>query len=729
MEDSIKPMKISDYLGLDEIRDIFNNGGDFPGEFAVYRYQYKAESPLPSDEIMTYLLSYTPVPIELELSAAAFNFNTKQEKLTLASLDVPDLDRSEDLSFPVLTAIGAGKPFPLESGGVNFKVFENPGFNEARISEGYFTLESEDFNFEDLKIRFGNSANFAIPDDRGYPLDGQTVDGDFTVQLSGSMTSKRDLSGSPESPGSAKIKFIPHIKKVDSLSIDVSGIPASPADIPVELGDLKSWVKSVSFSKAGTLLKIEAGPGPFPNDAAPYATGISLTVEDTTAGSQENKLLYKPVSGVIGDKSFYTGSGGSLALPDSSDGFDVFTVDFTKVASTVNLTVTPDIPGDLVIHDLDMEAFKQNRTLTFSAVPQPVFEWTSAVVDPAEKVRQIETDPSNPKDLRHFVFPEGDGIDFSGFTDPLAEVFGDKANDIQFGDIHLYLYIKHKKTEGEGGGYLLDNSGTKLKLDAVYTDKNGVAGTETPLTGEEGIGVGSPGAAAPDFDSSSTNYTNELNAQFAPIPFQQYFNDRVSQFKIRAELTLPDEATVEPNEIFNVELEPMLVFKFPVVLKLPVDQGKNYADVDLAALMPGENGEDLFNRDNDDPDDFLNEYTRDLEAVLDIRYLNNLSLGGIRLLVDLRPGLDLGDPAKPPVEVFDVSAGEHSLEPVSLDREDIEAPFRPGLKLQIPEDEPGSGFASLEIKREDSPDPGFTLKRIALSVQVGIEKTFPRIDQ
>ena len=187
--------------------------------------------------------------------------------------------------------------------------------------------------------------------------------------------------------------------------------------------------------------------------------------------------------------------------------------------------------------------------------------------------------------------------------------------------------------------------------------------------------------------------------------------------------------TVEPNGIFNVELEPILVFKFPLVLKLPVDTGKDYAEVDLAALMPGENGEDLFKRDNDDLDDFLNEHTRDLEAVLDIRYSNNLSLGGIRLLVDLRPGLLPGNPAKPPEKVFNISAGEHSLEPVSLGREDIKAPFRPGLKLQIPQDGPGSGFASLKIRREDSPDAGFTLKRIALNVQVGIEETFPGLAQ
>jgi hypothetical protein len=729
MEDSVKPMKISDYLGLDEIRDIFDSDGDFPGEFGVYQYQYKADPPLPSDEIMTYLLSYTPVPIELELSAAAFNFNTQQEKITLASLAVPDLDKGVELPISLVTGIEADTSFPLEIADVMFKVFENPDFKEARIKEGYFTLESEDFNFTDLKIHFGNAADFVIPDERGYPLDGRTVDKDFAIYLSGSMTSKQALSGSPESAGSAKISFTPHIKKIDSLSVDASGISLGSADIPVALGDLKSWVKSVSFSKVGTLLKIETGPGPFPNDAAPYATGISLTIEDTTADSAGNKLLYKSVSGEINDKSFYTGSGGSLVLPDSDDDGDGFTVDFTTVAPTVTLTITPKIPGDLVIRDLDMDAFGQDRTLTFSAVPQPVFEWTSAVVNPEEKVSQLEeADPS--KDLRHFVFPEGEGIDFSGFTEPLAEVFGDRADDIQFEDIHLYLYIKHKKTDGEGGaGYLLDNEGTKLKLAAVYTNKDGVSDTESALTGDDGIGAGDPDVPAPDFDGSSTVYANELNAQFEPIEFHQFFNDRVSQFKIKGELTLPNEVTVEPNEIFNVELEPILVFKFPMVLKLPVDQGKDYAEVDLAALMPGENGEDLFKRDNDDLDDFLNEHTRDLEAVLDVRYLNNLSLGGIRLFVDLRPDLGPGDPAKPPEEVFNISAGEHSLEPVSLGREDIKAPFRPGFKLQIPEDGTQSGFASLEIRREDSPDAGFTLKRIALSVQVGIEKTFPRVAQ
>jgi hypothetical protein len=66
------------------------------------------------------------------------------------------------------------------------------------------------------------------------------------------------------------------------------------------------------------------------------------------------------------------------------------------------------------------------------------------------------------------------------------------------------------------------------------------------------------------------------------------------------------------------------------------------------------------------------------------------------------------------------------MKPIHLDLEDFKAPFRPVMKLAIPEEAPDCGYALIELKREtDVEKSGFVIDKISVTAQAHIDKYFP----
>jgi hypothetical protein len=275
------------------------------------------------------------------------------------------------------------------------------------------------------------------------------------------------------------------------------------------------------------------------------------------------------------------------------------------------------------------------------------------------------------------------------------------ADNIKFDKIELYVYLPSEDLFNDA----------QLNLNFKYPDKKG----EEPVDHTDGYNLEKPdnGAKFEGLDlGTEAVYKGTLPVQYNPIDVTDIFNDRPEQFWVEATVELPTKATIKRggDNDFKVHIEPDLVIKLPVKLRLTSDGGgENESDVvlDMSKMLPGEKGSDLLNRNSDD--DYIAENVKDLNLTMDFSYTNNLG-NGLTLVIGSNE-LNIKE-----------QSGSTSI---SFTLDDIKYPFRPAIKLKVPKKE-DEDYALLALKRETGEDtPGFAITTMNLSTRVVIDREFP----
>jgi hypothetical protein len=224
------------------------------------------------------------------------------------------------------------------------------------------------------------------------------------------------------------------------------------------------------------------------------------------------------------------------------------------------------------------------------------------------------------------------------------------------------------------------------------------------------VGTGLP---APQF--AGDKYGDLLPVQYTPISFADVINSRSAIFRLKAEVKLPDEATVTPTVgeggKTSVQISPQVVIELPLSFRVDkVNSSDEYAFLDLKELL-SDDQVDLFDRDSPDDQEELFEFMENIN--LAISYTNNLGMDGATLIVTTHS-------SEKRFPIF--ASGTINT---ALTRQDIEYSFMPELKLEIldPNGSTGSG-GLLEVKRQEDDRPGFHISSMSVTAGMVIDKTY-----
>jgi hypothetical protein len=680
---SVKPLTLEEYFGPDDINEIFNkDANEDSGVFKTYEYTGDGDT-------LTYLLHYKPDPIEINLNTEQVEFNPGSSPVTVVSVTMPALSFSFTTtdSIPIM----ANVDYDLPEGGIGGTLIPSTqsSFTEAVIKTGYIKLSigSTTDIFSDVYIELKNANNsqgrIDPSPDGTYSLAGKTLKPGTAIYLYGAINSTSAVNG--------KLKAETIVSEIASITVDpfVSDIGnnLTPQVFPINLADIRDWAESVEFSKIGVTIKAPPGTNRVEGQIKVTVTGdslLDLNPDDLSKVGDDKTIdladLYTEEPEEVGAEVCFAGRLGDL---DGS-------------SPNTKITFTPAFVGNLTIYDINAGA-----PVVITIEPEPVFKWSKAVVYPNKIIGNgYET---------NYEFPAADEvpIDFNELFEPLKDAIGDEADKIGLKEAKVYIYI-------DSSGDLLENMDPKFKLTAFYTE----GGQTSPISHTllEESPVINPGVTAPSFDTTKDTFGGELAEQFPVIDLKDIINanPRPNDFRLKAAVALPTTTEIVRGEDPFVRISPQIVIKLPLSLKIDSTDngGDGYAVLSLNGLLPDDKL-DLLDRDSeDDKEEFL-ELLENLN--LSINYTNRLGLGGMKLVVTIRDGEE-------PRE-FELSEGEGGRIDTSLSPEDIKFPFKPKLKLKIP-DTVSNDFGLLILKRQSKDKPGFSINSMSVTADMVIDKTY-----
>jgi hypothetical protein len=679
---SIDPIKLTDHFGPDEIKDIFDSENS---EFQVAEYIYVD----PADSYkntLTYLLSYTPEAIEFELDTFDLT-STNTNPFTIVSVTVPSLDNTYTVAdtFPI-----PENDYSIPSAGIGYTLIpsnDTTGFEEATIGTGYIELSlgshADIFSGVQIELKDGDVSQGRISQSAGkYSLENKKIKPGTQIYFYGTISG----TGSSDT-GALKAKIT--VSEISSITIEApSGTQEfSPQDFSVDIEEPKKWAKWIKFEEIG--VKIEG-----PADTQVHGGNVEVTITNASGETVLKDLggtTLLTITNSFPLDNIYK-EGGEKIVSEAMMDIEAASGD------TATITVQSKVTAD---YFTVTGAFAPGATVPIQITPTAIVEWKSVSVNPNTMMGSADTDQ---------IFPalSDDPIDFGEFFDSLTDALGE--GEIELNQAAVYLYINYSDTIDENTPVI------GLKLTAIYDSKSIPGVNDVLTTGTNGIAKPLPGstAKAPVFTEEPPGegayvYDALLEAQYAPIEIQGIINTKPSDFRIKAEVDLPnDYVTIERGTDYVVRISPQIVIKIPLSFTIAVANNENALNLNKLAYDDEEEGEkDLFKRDSAEDLEDLFEFLDNLNLHMD--YENNLTNGAASLELRLKPsGKKLEAALSPGVGSMDFT----------LSHEDVTYPFNPDIMLVFP----GSGL--LDLKRQSADADSFKINSASVTVGMTVDKTF-----
>jgi hypothetical protein len=670
-----------------DTRDLLVDGGRLLAEenedFHLIDYR-RSEG----DTLQRYLFHYNLKKTSYEMSGEKLGFNLEGTTIGV-SYGPFEFDNCK-INLTIQSPVDGG--VIAVSFNRDFMFYDLPSFRRTQVGEGYLDLNPA-LDLRNARIKL-EASNRPLPSqeleviqgDGGAwnrcSLEGITIYNNTWLSISGEIGVPQGVMTPLGGGYELAVTVTPVIKVLTSLVLAVDGVEAS-VTFPVldfglkeglPLNTLAAWLYQANFTKIGIGFQLSR-----PVEGLQYSVKIS-----DLNHSKEELIDGKKVTGKDGNENDYV----DLVVQDC----DLVVVDEGNVQKIgkMNATVAVGVPqgGELVLYDVSPD-----EAVSIEAVPSLIYAIECIYLNPAKipfsqyALDAVDRFPAG-------TYPEAgeDAIDISEWTREI-EKYVDPGK-LRF-EPEFYLYLA-----GHDG--LL--AGTRVKIDAKYTDRDSGKSLSVPLIaspGQDGYSTVNTTGVVPLFTES---YTGDLPPSLVMFNTEKIISlltsEQPSDLRIAYDFKLPDGRRLvnfDSEKENTVKAKVDLLVEIPLSLTILADEpGGDWATLRSYDVLSKEG--DAFDRSGDGAP--LAEGLKKVHEVhVKLNYENASGLSGIE--ADLVSRVSGTVNFRRPLGVL--SAGEGGLE-TTVSGDELPFPFIPGFELRIPADRngPDGNYAKLEINRNGS---------------------------
>jgi hypothetical protein len=357
-------------------------------------------------------------------------------------------------------------------------------------------------------------------------------------------------------------------------------------------------------------------------------------------------------------------------------------------ASEVNASVSVGVPsgGELVLYDV-----APGEKISIEAVPSLIYSIDRIDLNPA-KVPYSRYASGAVNRFPAGTYPQDgdDAIDLTEWTEKI-EKYADPGK-LRFSP-EFYLYLT-------GHDALL--SGAKIKVDAVYTDRDSSEDTLTHLIKNPdpgGYGILDTGGVPPSGENAYSGPLSQSLVAFDADTIVSLFTaEQPRDLRIAYNFALPNgrrSVNFDDEEENTVKAKADLVAEIPLSLTILADDGGDYATLRYYDVLSKGDTADAFDRAR--PGVPLAEGLKKLNSVyIELNYENAIGLDGLEL--DLVSRVSGSENFRRSLGVLAEGTGSLAA---AFSGDELPFPFIPGFELRIPALYNGAEgkYAVLEITR------------------------------
>jgi hypothetical protein len=709
--ETIDPLDLSDYLSIKELQKTIEEDDSLKDRLKIYEYTNTEET----GGVLTYLIRYRPDPISRTMDTGGFTAQAEPVTEEVASFIIPDLNtNSGTIPFSMIVPQSpSGTPIPVPP--ISQDLFSDPGqisFTEAQIGSGSISIEANSLTIElkgitlSLESVTGGAAVPLKGNGETFSLKGEKIYPDSRLKIGGTISSSTAITSSTE----IIISVTPKIGFLNYMMVDKI---LDPIVFPINIGDMKAWIKAIDFSEVGASIHLSTSctatsyTGPYPE-----ITDIRIGAE---AGPPFNLSFDEEKIDVLFDRDVdFTKGTPEHTIP----------VHFSGSESDMDLeiTLTPANPGKVKILDVDLNAPYLGETITYTVTATPVFDWKTITFDP----RELE---SNPGELTEFAFPDiaEKPIDFNSFRSELRDKIGDQVDYIALDNVKFYPFIvttgKFKEFKGD---LILDLTAydgyDETRPDDNKLDEPWIITLNDSDLAAADLGFNKP-ANFDDNDVDSGRYKTKIVPQSEVFDIEDAINQWPEAFRIKGEITLPSEMTLEREDssVVEVGIVPELILLIPLNLRLTQELNTDYCylEFDVRDFIDDNGKQDLLDRDGPF-DDSVNEILDMVELFrLDMAYSNRI---GPTLYCDVYLNEDKYKSHEILIPDFSLGSGDGNIGPIAISSKTAKDnyPLMPVLALKFRK-AANQNYALVTVNQGDFT---FAVRSVTLTAETFIDKEF-----